>query len=190
VSWSDTTPFREVERTCVGEDRFIDSESGTHAQRAWLDVLLFYPDRLNPGFCHVAYVYADGATALEHSLLATTHPREVRDPAYTVNECRRFLRGYSWLTIVPQELSDRLGGADGLRRTKAFAEVRPLSAGGVWLLASTDYRDYDAGAVRRVFHALAPVLRPGLPQQQPRYSNSQSPHPIVFQGAASARAHL
>lgn len=155
----------------------------------WLNVLLSYADRLNPGFGHVAYVYGDGATALEHSLLATTHPREVRDPAYTVNECRRFLRGYSWLTILPQALSVRLGGADGLRRTKAFAEVRQLAAGGIWLLGTTDYRDYDAAAVRRVFYALAPVLRPGLPQQRPRYSDSQSPHPIVFEDAASARAH-
>ena len=76
---------------------------------------------------------------------------------------REQLRGYDWLTICPKELADRLGGTGALRATGAFHEVAQLSGGGVWLLATADYRDLDDAALYRVFRALAPVLPIGMP---------------------------
>lgn len=82
----------------------------------------------------------------------------------SVRDARRYLRGYAWVTVVPPELAVRLGGADALAATGAFHEVEALPHGGVWLRATESLDAYDAAAVRRVFHALAPVLPPGLPE--------------------------
>lgn len=87
-----------------------------------------------------------------------------RAPEDSLREARRYLRGYSWITVVPRELAARLGGADALTATGAFAEVEALPPGGVWLRATDRPDTYDAAAVRRVFQALAPVLPPGLPE--------------------------
>jgi hypothetical protein len=171
----------------VNEVRFCDPISGTAAQRQWLDALRLFADRLNPGFGHVAYTYSGDATALEDCLPARTFGREYRDPDFTVNSCRQILRGYSWLTIIPEELVAWLGGVDALRRTGAFVEVSKLAAGGVWLLATADYREFNDTAVAKVFRTLAPVLRPGQPKFR-RYFPGDPPHPIVFEDAAEVTA--
>jgi hypothetical protein len=84
------------------------------------------------------------------------------------------------LTIVPEELADRLGGEPALRRSGAFAEVRKLAAGGVWLLATGDYREYDQSAVERVFDVLAPIPRPGLPRTRPHPPANLPPYQVVL----------
>ena len=88
-------------------------------------------------------------------------PLQWWDYPATLSTCRDALRGYSWLTILPQDLLDRVGGLDTLARSGAFVEIRPLAAGGVWLLATDDYRAFDDAALLRVFHAVAPALHPG-----------------------------
>jgi hypothetical protein len=171
----------------VDEDRFTDPAAGPGLQRTWLDVMCSYADRLDPGFGHVAYAYStSGQTALEDRLRPQEYDAEYREPEYTVNECRRFLRGYSWLTIVPKELVSKVGGVDGLRQSKAFDEVKELSSGGVWLLATADYRDYTGSAIEKAFRALAPALRPGTPRPEVRYYPGEPPHPLVFEDAAGA----
>lgn len=87
-----------------------------------------------------------------------------RDPDDSVRDARRHLRGYAWVTVVPPELAARLGGADALAATGTFHEVEALPNGGVWLRATERIDAYDAAAVHRVFHALAPVLPPGRPE--------------------------
>ncbi|WP_173039631.1 type VI immunity family protein [Phytohabitans flavus] len=170
----------------VDEDRFNDRVAGPGLQREWLDVMWSYADRLDPGFGQVAYAYStSGQTALEDRLRPQEYEREYREPEYTVNECRKFLRGYSWLTIVPKELVSKVGGLDGLRQSKAFEEVEELSGGGVWLLATADYRDYAGPVVEEVFRVLAPALRPGTPRPVVRYYPGERPHPLVFEDAAS-----
>lgn len=100
--------------------------------------------------------YAGHRTALDTALR--------RDPDDSVREARRYLRGYSWITVVPRELAAGLGGAGALTATGAFAQVEALPHGGVWLRATDRADSYDAAAVRRVFQALAPVLPPGRPE--------------------------
>jgi hypothetical protein len=166
----------------VDASTFLDPAEGPASQRRWLAALWSVADRVNPGFGHVSYYYYGGATALEFLLPPNRHPREQRDPDYTVGSSREFLRGYSWLTVVPQELTERLGGVAGLEKAGAFAQVRRLAAGGVWLLATEDFRDYDIGAAGKVFRALAPVLRPGLPRMR-NEPFDHAPYPIVEQDA-------
>jgi hypothetical protein len=164
------------------ENSFLDPVTGQAEQHRWLEALFSFADGLNPGYGHIAYLH-DGATALERGFRPRQYPRQWRYPEFTVNDCRRYLRGYSWLTIVPQELAQRLGGVDGLRSTGAFWQVRQLSRGGVWLLATPDYRDFTDKALTQVFRALAPVLRPGEPRLLSQMAG-EPPHRIIVQDAA------
>ncbi|MFI5908279.1 hypothetical protein [Dactylosporangium sp. NPDC051541] len=168
-------------------DGLLDPHDGPAEQRRWLDALLRFADTTNPGFGHVSPYYAGGTTALEHAFPPATMPFEARYQEYALNECRTYLRGYSWVTIVAEDLLPRLGGIDRLRDSRAFADVRQLTAGGVWLQATEDYRDFDDAAIARVFEALAPALRPGLPRRfEPHYG--QNPHRLVFRDAADLGA--
>lgn len=73
------------------------------------------------------------------------------------------LKGYSWVTVVPGDLVERLGGVAALRATGAFHVVEALPAGGAWLKATERLADYDLAAAGRVFDALRPVLIKGRP---------------------------
>ncbi|MFE1958794.1 hypothetical protein [Streptomyces sp. NPDC059479] len=119
-------------------------------------------DHVNPAFAWLgAYAPATEETNLDWVL-----NRRVRD---SVREARKLLRGYSWTTVCPGELSERLGGPAALAATGAFHEVFPLAAGGVVLQATRTAAEYSDDAVRRVFEALRPVLPPGTPQFDPAH---------------------
>ncbi len=91
--------------------------------------------------------------------LSTAVERELGLFAWeSVRTSRTVLRGYSWLTIVAQEIGDRLGGVDGLTATGAFARVERLASGGYWLLATERFADYGFEAAQRVREALALAL--------------------------------
>jgi hypothetical protein len=148
-------------------------------QRSLLSFVRSVADRVNPSFGRCEY--EEPRTAVE----LTVGP-PWRLPEDTIPNSRRTLRGYSWLTICPQELADRLGGVDALRATGAFHEVEQLAAGGVWLLATADYRDYDQAVVERVFEAVAPVLPPGMPRRLDR--DDRPPNRVAVRDAATLRA--
>jgi hypothetical protein len=171
----------------VAEKTFLDPRHGAEAQQLWLGVLRSFAERVDPGFGQIEYGFdTSGTTALEGSLSPDIELEE-RVADYTVAKCRRYLRGYSWLTVVPAELADRLGGPAALETTKAFVEVSPLRSGGVWLLATDDYREYGPEQVEAVFQALAPMLRPGLPRPNvPRIG--KPPRRVVAEDAAGRAA--
>jgi len=171
----------------VAEKTFLDPRHGAAAQQLWLGVLRSFAERVDPGFGQIEYGFdTNGTTALEWSLSPDIELEE-RDAEYTVAQSRRYLRGYSWLTIVPAELASRLGGPAALEASKAFVEISPLRNGGLWLLATNDYREYGPEQVAAVFEALAPVLRPGLPRpNDPRYG--EPPQRLVFEDAAGRTA--
>jgi hypothetical protein len=149
----------------------------------WLGLLRSFADRYNPGFGQVDYGFdMMGSTALEQAL----HPDldvTYRDPEYTVAESRKLLRGYAWLTVVPAELADRLGGPDALQASGAFHEVSELAHGALWLRATEDYREYGPQQVAAVFRALAPVLRPGRTWQRDNDFGEPEPR-VVYENAA------
>jgi hypothetical protein len=130
-------------------------------QQAWLTFVHDTVENLNPAFGVIDYEYDGlyGEAAAESTIKTSYMLQHQRIP-----RSREQLRGYDWLTICPQELADRLGGTEALRATRAFHEVAQLSGGGVWLLATADYPDFDNAALYRVFRALAPVLPIGMPE--------------------------
>ncbi|MFI9106685.1 hypothetical protein ACIGXA_39945 [Streptomyces fildesensis] len=116
-------------------------------------------DALDPSFANITYHDGLGKTGLERTLGPPW-----KFPYQTIPASRQVLRGYDWWTICPKELAASLGGANALRATGAFYEVRCLPSGAVWLQATEHYRDYGLDAYTAVFRALAPVLPPGVPQ--------------------------
>jgi hypothetical protein len=81
-----------------------------------------------------------------------------------VPEAGAFLRNYGWLTVLGDEMAERVGGGDRLRASGAFVEVEPLAAGGWWLLATETWDEFGPVQASRLFELLAPVLPPGKPK--------------------------
>ena len=82
----------------------------------------------------------------------------------SLTELDRYLRGYSWVTVVPEMLAARLGGPQALRESGAFCRVDVLAGGSVWLQATPRWSEYGHEQIDRVFEVLAPVLPPGMPE--------------------------
>ncbi|MCF3131962.1 DUF3396 domain-containing protein [Streptomyces olivochromogenes] len=139
---------------------------GTDADRGSriVDFLAASLNDVNPAFGRVDSTGPWDA----HTNLDAVLRRRVRR---SVNEARTFLRGYSWITVCPEELSRRLGGPSALAASGAFSRVVPLAAGGVVLQATETLTGFTDDALRRVFRALAPVLPPGMPQYDPADPN-------------------
>ncbi|MFC4146430.1 hypothetical protein ACFO0M_09205 [Micromonospora mangrovi] len=89
-------------------------------------------------------------TGLEYALYL--HPWD------TVRSVDRTLRGYSWVTIVSEAQTARLGGAEQLRASGAFARVEQLAGGGCWLQATETFAGYTDVEAEAVFRALRPLL--------------------------------
>ncbi|WP_151770792.1 hypothetical protein [Streptomyces abyssomicinicus] len=117
-------------------------------------------DSVNPAF---GSVVVDEPITEEANLDAVLRRKLWR----SVAAARRQLRGYSWITVCPGELADKLGGVSYLQHSGAFHKVIPLSAGGVVLQASPTPAGYIDGVMRRVFDVLAPVLPGGTPWFEP-----------------------
>jgi hypothetical protein len=125
--------------------------------------------------------HLDQATSLEQALGAF--------PWQTVRASRRTLRGYSWLTVVAQEIGDRLGGVDGLRATGAFVDVAALHNGGYWLLATPNLADYGPAQAEAARAALAPALPPArrrAPSRDDIFKNRYDVRDTVAHGAVLA----
>jgi hypothetical protein len=106
-----------------------------------------------------------------------------RDFITSIEESSKFLRGYGWITLCPAVLADRLGGGSALEATGAFVAVRTLSSGDVLLLATASPKEFDQAALRRVWHAVAPVLPPGLPKVTIGYERNE----VILEDAADVR---
>jgi hypothetical protein len=141
-------------------------------QAAMLNFLRGVADVCSPCYGEVSWLEAAGRTVLETGLSL--------DPEQTVPVARSVLRGYSWITIAPEEIGRRLGGLHRLRDSDAFIEVESLSAGGFWLRATRRLQDFDEAAARRVFD----VLRPALPAGRPTVRYVVPPNVLVEEDAA------
>ncbi|HVK23182.1 MAG TPA: hypothetical protein VM677_17640 [Actinokineospora sp.] len=76
---------------------------------------------------------------------------------------REYLRGYSWITLVPNELVHRLGGAKTIKNA-GFHRVVPHFSGAAIIVAAPTGEEYP-DSVPGLFRTLAPVLPPGKPKQ-------------------------
>lgn len=105
-----------------------------------------------------------GEIAWGRDLTVSVHERAMgTGPARTLPKGRWALRGYAWVTILPEEIGRRLGGLDALRDSGAFVEVEHLAGGGFWCRATDTPEQFDQPAAERVFEVVAPVLPPGQP---------------------------
>jgi hypothetical protein len=84
-----------------------------------------------------------------------------RNPDASITRSRQVLQDYCWVTIVPAELAERLGGVAALRASGAFSEASELPGGSVWLRATPTINDFGTKQIQAVFAALAPVLLAG-----------------------------
>lgn len=110
-----------------------------------------------------------------------------RKAADGMREARKWLRGYSWITVVPRELAERLGGARAMTESGAFWQVEALPSGGLWLRATERIDEYGPENVRRIFTALAPVLPPGQPQTTWRGTRDRQSWRTIQEDAADHR---
>lgn len=156
----------------------LSTGSGGGLQSAALDALRRLAHRSNPVYGEIGYPGKGHCTGLEYAMrswgLFDSYPR-----------ARHHLRGYNWVTIIPQELVARLGGLAEIASSDAFVEVEDLARGGAWLRATTDFADYDLAHATRVFHAVAPVLPPGLPRVRKELGVSPKRAPVVLLDAAN-----
>lgn len=155
-----------VRRPNMGGQLTLGDALGSPDDPAYCDsaveFLIAALDAVNPAFAWLG----DNGPATYDTNLDCVLGRRVRD---SVREARTFLRGYSWTTVCPEELSQRLGGPQALAATGAFHRIIPLTAGGVVIQATRTVADYTDDAVRRVFDALRPILPPGKPQFDPAH---------------------
>ncbi|GAA2371061.1 hypothetical protein [Dactylosporangium salmoneum] len=152
----------------------IDSDAGT-----WLLVRLLTlrtpfaaTDGMAPLLAFVRSV-ANLANPMHGEIAWGNHRQEsvfelaiAANPKRTLAHARQTLRGYSWLTILPEEIGQHLGGLDALRSSGAFVEVEHLDAGGFWCRATPSIMEYDWAAAERVFQVVAPALPPGQPNMR------------------------
>lgn len=135
-------------------DRRLRLEASTPNDVDWSEFLVQVLGDADPVYGQVSS-NATGAsvnTELDLALL--------RFPDDSVAEGRVKLRGYSWITIVPKELADRVD-------LSTMHKATPLPSGAVILQATATPAGYDAAAMNEVFRAVAPVLPAGKPKQLP-----------------------
>lgn len=138
-----------------------------------------FAERFTPAFGHVSYSYDGPTTALEEALLIF--------PPQTLYDSADYLRGYSWLTVVPSILATRLGGETSLRDSGAFATVDTLPNGSLWLLATHSWAEYRGDRIDAVFDALAPILPAGMPEDVQFPIPSQPPRLLSWRDASNKR---
>ncbi len=133
--------------------------AGTEAAAIFLRSIV---EDANPSYAHVAQGgYGLWQTPLEASLRIYANK--------TVPHARQTLRGYSWITVLSQEIGDRLGGLPRLARSSAFCDVSQLAGGGYWLRATPTFDEFDNFAAEAVYQEVKDVLLPGTPiERDPR----------------------
>ena len=181
--WRDDEDKRWSRLSIEVPDEGFRGAHGSEVQTAVRDALRGLAEVSNPVYGEIGYPGSGHCTGLERAMrswgLFDTYPR-----------ARRHLRGYNWVTVIPREILEQLGGIEDLQATGAFAEVLALPSGGAWLQATPDFLDYgDDTSVRRVFLAVARALPPGLPQQVEELGVPAKRTPVVLEDAATYGAH-
>lgn len=121
----------------------------------WISVLTEATAFAEPTFAVIGESPSIGRTRLDVAL--------GRSAEESIARAREVLRGFSWLTLCPAGLANKLGGPDALRGTGAFAKVTALPGGAVVLQATDSIVDYGPAETYRVYWALARVLPKGVP---------------------------
>jgi hypothetical protein len=95
-------------------------------------------DIADPVYGEIGYSYGFPYTALESAL------RLGFDQA--AKNSRDRLPGYSWITVLPEQIGAELGGVEGLVASGAFWKAERLAKGGYWIQATEHFADYQQPA--------------------------------------------
>jgi hypothetical protein len=129
-------------------------------QAAVVEFLRAVTSLTNPACGEVSFqIPGETYTAPLEYLLQTK--RNGRD---SVAESRLTVRSYSWVTIISEEIGERLGGESALGDSGAFYRVEHLAGGGYLLQATELFEEYGHDEAYQVFRVLAPALPPGVPR--------------------------
>ncbi|TCC03976.1 hypothetical protein [Kribbella soli] len=131
----------------------LDGRIPGSVQERWLNACARFCEEVPITFGAVSSDDGVGETALDMAL--------GRSQFESVRVSRSVLRGYSWVTICPQQIVERLGGAAKLEESEAFWRIRPLTSGATWMQATEHLEEYGVDVIRRVFRSFAPVLPEG-----------------------------
>lgn len=159
----------------VDERDLLAPGTATSVQGGLLRSVRWVCERYKVVFGHVSYRHACGETELERFLKGYAG-----DPTANTPEWRSRLRGYSWLMVVPAEISGTLGGADALRASGAFHSVTILPNGGLLLQATPTFREYRGQAVEKVHRAVRDVLVTGEFRRLPPIPGLPPTHMVVL----------
>ncbi|MFC7247217.1 hypothetical protein ACFQO7_32495 [Catellatospora aurea] len=121
-------------------------------QTALADTVLAAVQLVDPCYAEVSLKVDPTASALE----AATG----RLVSRALQESRRYLAGYSWITVVPREIAQRLGGAAAATRSDLFPEVSELRSGALWLRTTQWLDQYETADATSLAEFFGPVLPP------------------------------
>ena len=146
--------------------------------RRMIELLVRMCEAADVSFAYIGDDYGGnlGETALDDALWRTKKR--------SVAEARQYLRGYSWVTVVPKELVSELGGKETLAASGVFHALREFRSGAVLVQATEEFADYGPRQIRTVFEALRKVLPPGQPRPD---DVDDEPAPRLVWEDASAR---
>ncbi|MYS87827.1 hypothetical protein [Embleya scabrispora] len=157
----------------IEEDLLLDREHGKATQDFLVDLLREFSTGLDTRFGQIGYWQSLGRTGLEMSL-----PFPYGNPARNRLVDDEMIRGYSWITMFPESIADRLGGFETFA-AESLHEVSRIPGGGILVRACEDYRNYYPGSMRELWRILSPVLPPSTPREAPLYPG-ESPLGIVY----------
>lgn len=128
------------------------------AQSRWTELLRDYSQETDPSYAQIGYSLTLGRTEYEERVGPPL-------PSLTLPQSRQLLRGYEWLMVIPREIAQKLGGADGITAAGDFHRVETLRDGAVLLQVTPEFDDFTGEAIERTWRLLRPALRPGMPKR-------------------------
>ncbi|HVQ91500.1 MAG TPA: hypothetical protein VMU51_10735 [Mycobacteriales bacterium] len=126
----------------------------------WIALIEEVAGMAEPTFAVLGEEPSVGCTRLDLALRRTA--------TESIGQAREVLRGFSWLTLCPAGLADKLGGPQKLKASGAFTTVTGLPHGAVLLQATDSLLDYGPHETHRVYYALRRVLPAVPPHMQGR----------------------
>lgn len=125
------------------------------------------------GFGHVSY--------LHNPLIPTAYEEALNiDPETSMKYYPALARGYSWITVLPKEVLEMIGGGDAVRERGLFSEVCELANDAFWLQAGETWNGYLHADLLPLQNLFAPILIPGDPVRDPLGgTSSQFPPQLV-----------
>uniref|UniRef100_A0AAU2K0Q2 DUF3396 domain-containing protein n=1 Tax=Streptomyces sp. NBC_00049 TaxID=2903617 RepID=A0AAU2K0Q2_9ACTN len=139
----------------TSEERF-----GPAAQARMTELLRDFSQEVDPSYAQVGYSLTLGRTEHEDRVGPPL-------PKRTLPQSRRLLRGYEWLMVIPREIAQQLGGADGISAAGDFHRVETLRDGAVLLQVTPEFDGFTGEAIERTWQLVRPALRPGMPKRFP-----------------------